>query len=196
MQDFGAECFFVADCFEVGEALVDFSIPQVFRDSRLGVNCPRDESAARIFVSFDSHDVVVVFESVDGPPLSRGEIGEGEFSPVGKTALPVFVLEFGDAHFSTSVGERGFPLRGDIETRDVVDAWLLDRRVPVEKGFAANVISKSFETFFDIVGRPRSGGVILQSFSQKGSGSTRYGCASAQVVAHRIEGVAIEFGRC
>ena len=123
----------MADCFEVGEALVDFSIPQVFRDSRLGVNCPRDESAARIFVSFDSHDVVIVFESVDGPPLSRGEIGKGEFSPVGKTAPSVFVLEFGDAHFSTSVGERSFTLRGDIETRDVVDAWLLDRRIPVEK---------------------------------------------------------------
>ena len=84
MQDFGAQYLFVADSFEVGEALVDLSVPQVFRDSRLRVNYPRDESATRVFVDLDCHDTVVVLECIDGSPLPRSEVGQGALFLMGK----------------------------------------------------------------------------------------------------------------
>ena len=115
---------------------------------------------------------------------------------MGKTAPSVFVLEFGDAHFGASVGEGSFPFGGNVETRDVADAWLLFRRIPGEIGHAADVASESFQTPVDIIGRPRSGGAVLQSFSQERFGSAGDGGASAQVVARRIEGIAIKFSGC
>ena len=84
MQDFGAQYLFVADSFEVGEALVDLSVPQVFSDSRLCVNFARDESATRVFVGLDCHDAFVVLECIDGSPLPRSEVGQGELFLVGK----------------------------------------------------------------------------------------------------------------
>ena len=105
-------------------------------------------------------------------------------------------MEFGDGHFGASVGKRRLPLGVNVETRNVANTWLLFGRVSVEVGHAADVGSKSFQTFVDVVGGPRSSRAIFQSFSHERFCSARDGGASAQIVARRIEGIAIKFSGC
>ena len=106
---------FVANGFNVAEPLVHLRVSEMLKNSSSGTYLDRNDSSTLIFVSFNGHDVVVALELINSTPLSRGEVSEASFLLERETATPVLNLEFGDAVFDASVGERGCPLGFKIQ---------------------------------------------------------------------------------
>jgi len=135
-NDFLAQYFFSADCFDVAELLVNLRVPKVLNNPSSSVYWDRDYGCALIFVSFDGHNMIVALKLINRTPLPWGEVSKTAFLLKRETATPVFVLEFGNAFFDASVGERGYPFRFEVEAWYVADAWLLLGRVKVKEGHA------------------------------------------------------------
>ena len=58
-NEFLAQCFFQADCFNVAELLIDLCVSKVLNNSSSGVYWDRNYGCALIFVSFDGHNMII-----------------------------------------------------------------------------------------------------------------------------------------
>ena len=193
-DDFLTEQFFMANRFKVAKSLVHLRVPQVLSNSSRGIYWDRNKGRALIFVSFNGHDIIIVFELADGAPLPRGEVSEAAFLLERETAAPVFVLEIRDALFNASVGEGGCPFRFEVQARDVVDAWLFSGRIKIEEGHATEVITKPFQALVDVVRRSWTSRAEFQALSHQRASPWGNRSFFAQIMKGRIVGAAIELG--
>ena len=113
--------------------------------------------------------MVVALELTDGAPLPRREVGEASFLLESETATPVFVLEFGDAFFDASVGERGCPIGFEVKARYVADTWLLPGRIKIKEGHTTEVTSKPFQALVDVVRRSWASRAVFHAHPHEGA---------------------------
>ena len=193
-NNFLAQYFLVANGFKFAEPLVHLRVSKVLRNSSSSIYWDGNDSSTLIFVGFNGHDVVVALELTDGAPLPRREVSEASFLLERETATPVFVLEFGDAFFDASVGERGCPFGFQIKARYVADTWLLPGRIKIKEGHTTEVTSKLFQAFVDVVRRSWASRAVFHAHPHEGASPWGDDSFFTEIMKGRVVGIAIELG--